>query len=55
MMKNINIAMPAQTWAAAVESREDHRYIYNVAPAGGVNASISDMANWMIAPVRKSP
>ncbi len=28
---------------------------YNVAPAGGVNASISDMANWMIALLGNRP
>ena len=57
MMKNINIATPHQmgrgrgNWRPA---KITNTY-YNVAPAGGVNASISDMANWMIALLGNRP
>jgi len=49
IMQNTNVAKPHQLkrgkWTPA---RITDTY-YNVAPAGGVNASISDMAQWMIA------
>jgi beta-lactamase class C len=49
LMANKNIARPhklaKRNW---VPAKITNTY-YNVAPAGGVNASISDMANWMIA------
>jgi len=56
MMKNINIATPhklarGSRWTPA---KITDTY-YNVAPAGGVNASISDMANWMIALLGNRP
>jgi beta-lactamase class C len=49
LMANKNIAQPhklaRRKW---VPAKITNTY-YNVAPAGGINASISDMANWMIA------
>jgi beta-lactamase class C len=50
IMGNNNIAMPHKrvrggSW---VPSRMTETY-YNVAPAGGINASISDMGNWLMA------
>jgi beta-lactamase class C len=49
LTQNKNIAKPHRManrkW---VPTRINDTY-YNVSPAGGINASISDMANWMIA------
>lgn len=49
IMQNKNVARPHQLrrgkWVPATITDT----YYNVAPAGGVNASISDMAQWMIA------
>lgn len=49
IMGNGNIARPhKQNHGKWVPARITNTY-YNVAPAGGVNASITDMAQWMIA------
>jgi beta-lactamase class C len=50
IMQNPNVAKPhlrrrSKQWAS-VKITDTY---YNVAPAGGINASISDMAQWMIA------
>jgi beta-lactamase class C len=49
LMSNDNVAKPHKmanrSW---VPTRINNTY-YNVAPAGGVNASIQDMARWMVA------
>lgn len=55
IMTNGNIAKPHvmrhRQW---VPTKINNTY-YNVAPAGGINASISDMANWMIALLGNRP
>lgn len=55
LMSNGNIAQPhkmrRRQW---VPARITNTY-YNVAPAGGVNASITDMAQWMIALLGNRP
>jgi beta-lactamase class C len=49
LMANPNIARPhKRTKTSWVPAKITDTY-YNVAPAGGVNASIDDMAHWMIA------
>jgi len=49
LMANSNIARPhKQNHGRWVPAKITDTY-YNVAPAGGVNASITDMAQWMIA------
>jgi beta-lactamase class C len=50
IMQNPNVARPhlrkrSKQWAS-VKITDTY---YNVAPAGGINASISDMAQWMVA------
>jgi beta-lactamase class C len=55
MMKNINIATPHQLGRGGWRTAKITDTYYNVAPAGGVNASISDMANWMIALLGNRP
>ena len=49
IMQNTNVARPHKLkrgkWTPAAITDT----YYNVAPAGGINASISDMAQWMIA------
>lgn len=55
LMRNTNIAQPhklrRRQW---VPAKITNTY-YNVAPAGGVNASITDMAQWMIALLGNRP
>lgn len=55
MMKNINIATPHKLGRGRWSPAKITDTYYNVAPAGGVNASISDMANWMIALLGNRP
>jgi beta-lactamase class C len=55
MMKNINIATPHMLGRGKSRPAKITDTYYNVAPAGGVNASISDMANWMIALLGNRP
>lgn len=48
-VSNENIAKPhRQARRRWVETKINNTY-YNVAPAGGINASISDMGRWMVA------
>jgi beta-lactamase class C len=49
LMTNPNIARPHKSRGGRWVPASITSTYYNVAPAGGVNASISDMANWMIA------
>jgi beta-lactamase class C len=49
MMTNTNIAKPHMPGKGGWRKVSINNTYYNVAPAGGVNASISDMANWMVA------
>ena len=55
MMKNINIATPHKLGRGRWSPAKITDTYYNVAPAGGVNASINDMANWMIALLGNRP
>jgi beta-lactamase class C len=55
MMKNINIATPHKLGRGRWTPAKITDTYYNVAPAGGVNASITDMANWMIALLGNRP
>jgi beta-lactamase class C len=55
MMKNINIAIPHMGGRGRWRPAKITDTYYNVAPAGGVNASIADMANWMIALLGNRP
>lgn len=48
IINNDNVAMPHRYGKSWVPMSISHTY-YNVAPAGGVNASISDMARWLQA------
>lgn len=49
MVTNKNIAKPHLPRRNGWRSVRITNTYYNVSPAGGINASISDMANWMIA------
>jgi beta-lactamase class C len=49
IMQNPNIARPHLRRSRQWKSAKITDTYYNVAPAGGINASISDMAQWMIA------
>jgi beta-lactamase class C len=49
IMWNDNVALPHKLVRGKWKPVKITDTYYNVAPAGGVNASISDMANWMIA------
>lgn len=51
---NNNVAKPHRYGRGWVPMAISHTY-YNVAPAGGVNASISDMARWLLALTNDSP
>jgi beta-lactamase class C len=55
MMQNPNIASPHNLRRGKWSPTTITDTYYNVAPAGGVNASISDMANWMIALLGNRP
>lgn len=48
-MANTNTAKPHRLGRKGWRVVPLHNTYYNVAPAGGINASISDMARWMIA------
>lgn len=47
IMKNDNVAKPHLHWRKGWTPTTISDTYYNVAPAGGVNASISDMAQWL--------
>jgi beta-lactamase class C len=49
IMQNPNVAMPHLRRSRQWRPAKITDTYYNVAPAGGINASISDMAQWMIA------
>lgn len=49
MVSNPNIAKPHMPRKGGWKKVSINNTYYNVAPAGGVNASISDMAQWMVA------
>jgi beta-lactamase class C len=49
LMSNTNIAFPHISRRGKFVSSHISNTYYNVSPAGGVNASISDMARWMMA------
>lgn len=47
IMQNENVAKPHLQWRKGWKAITISDTYYNVAPAGGVNASISDMAEWL--------
>lgn len=47
--QNDNVAMPHLHWRKGWKATTISNTYYNVGPAGGVNASISDMAQWLRA------
>jgi beta-lactamase class C len=47
IMQNDNVAKPHRNLRKGWKSTRISNTYYNVAPAGGVNASISDMAEWL--------
>jgi beta-lactamase class C len=49
IMQNPNVARPHMRRSRQWRPAKITDTYYNVAPAGGINASISDMAQWMIA------
>ncbi len=49
MLLNPNVARPHRHWKKGWRVTSINDTYYNAAPAGGVNASISDMAAWMKA------
>jgi len=55
IMKNKNVAQPHHLRRGKWVPGKITNTYYNVAPAGGVNASISDMAQWMIALLGNRP
>ncbi|MEP6737796.1 MAG: serine hydrolase domain-containing protein [Chryseolinea sp.] len=55
LMANKNIAYPHKRARGRWVPAKITNTYYNVAPAGGVNASISDMAQWMIALLGNRP
>jgi beta-lactamase class C len=55
MLDNENHASPHKKLKAQWATTKINNTYYNVAPAGGINASISDMAQWMLALTGKRP
>lgn len=49
IMSNDNVAKPHLHWRKGWTTTKISDTYYNVGPAGGVNASISDMAQWLMA------
>ena len=49
IMENENVAQPHLHWRKGWKTTTISDTYYNVGPAGGVNASISDMAQWLMA------
>jgi beta-lactamase class C len=47
VMQNPNVAQPHLHWRKGWKATTISNTYYNVGPAGGVNASISDMAQWL--------
>jgi beta-lactamase class C len=48
IMKNTNAALPHRFAGKWIPSKISETY-YDVSPAGGINASVSDMARWLLA------
>lgn len=55
MITNPNVAKPHMPRRGGVRKVSINNTYYNVSPAGGINASISDMAQWMIALLGNRP
>jgi beta-lactamase class C len=55
MITNPNIARPHSPGKGGWRRAKITNTYYNVAPAGGINASISDMAKWMVALLGNRP
>lgn len=55
IMTNTNVAQPHLMRRKQFSRVKINNTYYNVAPAGGINASISDMAQWMIALLGNRP
>ena len=53
--KNPNLAFPHVKTGAGYVSLNPHEGYYNVMPAAGVNASISDMEQWLLALLGQKP
>jgi beta-lactamase class C len=53
--KNPNLAFPHVKTRAGYVSLNPHEGYYNVMPAAGVNASISDMEQWLLALLGQKP
>lgn len=53
--KNPNLAYPHVKTRAGYVSLNPHEGYYNVMPAAGVNASISDMGQWLLALLGQKP
>ena len=49
IVQNENVAQPHLHWRKGWKATTISNTYYNVGPAGGVNASISDMSQWLIA------
>jgi beta-lactamase class C len=54
IMANENVAKPHLLWRKGWKAIKISDTYYNVSPAGGVNASISDMAQWLKAMLSKN-
>jgi beta-lactamase class C len=54
IMANENVARPHLLWRKGWKAIKISDTYYNVSPAGGVNASISDMAQWLKAMLSKN-
>jgi beta-lactamase class C len=52
ILLNNNVARPHLLWRKGWRVTSINDTYYNVAPAGGINASVSDMAGWLKALVR---
>jgi beta-lactamase class C len=55
MAKGKNIALPHINTKSGVQSQAPNNRYYNIAPAAGVNASISDMSKWLKALLGNRP
>ena len=55
MMQNPNVAHPHINVRSSYVPLKQHNGYYNVLPAAGVNASISDMAQWLLALLGNKP
>ncbi len=53
IIQNTNVAKPHHFWKGWIPMSISNTY-YSVAPAGGINASISDMARWLVSLTKDS-